>query len=49
MICKRCGKEINEKKSFIQDTHMGIVIGYMHVACFNRSCIRKDTHGEEEC
>ena len=51
MICKRCGKEINEKKSFIQDTHMGVCIGYMHMACFNRTCVvhkPSPIDGEEE-
>jgi hypothetical protein len=37
MICKRCGKEIDERKTFIADMHMGRVIGYAHTKCWNKA------------
>jgi len=36
MNCSRCGKEINEKKTYVEDTHMGQIIGVIHMTCFNK-------------
>lgn len=45
MKCIRCNKEIKENSSHVASMHEDRVIGYMHIACFNRQFNYK---GEED-